>query len=139
MSICPDKLLGIRSIHADVAFVVLVEVAPDPDDVFWAARMESEAEADVRDKIVEALLPVESGSREGKGKGPSVFDAEGKGRADVTNRCFGDRPKAGSVGPPFTPGGQAPVGGGFPSIHPDRQHGQEPLVCREFPPAFAKA
>ena len=133
----PDELLGVSSVHSYVPLVVLVEVSPDPDDVFWAARMESEAEADVRDKIVETLLPVESGSRERKGKGPSVFDAEGKGRADVTNRCFGDRPKAGGVGPPFTPGGQAPVGGGFPSIHPDRQHGQEPLVCREFPPAFA--
>ena len=133
----PDELLGVSSVHSYVPLVVLVEIAPDPDDVFWAARMESEAEADVRDEIVEALLPVESGSRERKGKGPSGLDAEGKGRADVTDRCFGDRPKAGCVGPPFTPGGQAPVGGGFPSIHPDRQHGQEPLVCRECPPTFA--
>ena len=105
VAIGPDKLLGISSIHAYVPLVVLVEIAPDPDDVFWAARMESEAEANVRDKIVEALLPVESGSREGKGKGPSVLDAEGKGRADVTDRCFGNRSKAGSVGPPFAPGG----------------------------------
>ena len=101
----PDELLGVSSVHTYVPLVVLVEISPDPDDVSWAARMEREAEADVRDKIVEALLPVKSGSREGEGKGPSVLDAEGEGRADVTDRCFGDRSKAGSVGPPFAPGG----------------------------------
>ena len=105
VSIGPGKLLGIRSIHAYVAFVVLVKVAPDSDDVFWAARVESKAEADVRDEIVEALLPVKSGSREGEGKGSGVLDAEGEGRADVTDRCFGNRSVAGSVGPPFAPGG----------------------------------
>ena len=77
VAIGPDKLLGISSIHAYVPLVVLVEIAPDPDDVFWAARMESEAEADVRDKIVETLLPVERCARERKGKGPSMFNAKG--------------------------------------------------------------
>ena len=136
VAIGPDKLLGISSIHAYVALVVLVEVAPDPDDVFWAARVESEAEADVRDKIVEALLPVESGSREGKGKGPSVLDAKGQGCADVANCCFRDRPETGSVGPSLAPGREAPIGGGFPSVHPDRQHRQQPLICGEFTSAF---
>ena len=105
VSIGPGELLGVRSIHAYVAFVVLVEVTPDPDDVFWAARVESEAEADVRDEIVEALLPVKSGSREGESKGSGVLDAEGEGRADVADRSFGNGSKASSVSPPFTPGG----------------------------------
>ena len=105
VSIGPDKLLGIRSIHAYVAFVVLVEVAPDPDDVFWTARVESEAEADVRDEIVEALLPVKSGSREGEGKSSGVLHTEGEGRADVADRSFRNGSKASSVSPPFAPGG----------------------------------
>ena len=137
MPVGPDELLGVSSVHAYVPLVVLVEIAPDPDDVSWAARMESKAEADVRDKIVEALLPIQRSASEWKGKGPSMFDAKGKGRADVANCCLGDRPETGSVGPPFTPGGKAPIGRGFPGIHPDRQHGQEPLVCGEFAPAFA--
>ena len=73
----PDELLGVSSVHAYVPLVVLVEISPDPDDVSWAARMESEAEADVRDKIVETLLPVERCARERKGKGPSMFNAKG--------------------------------------------------------------
>ena len=105
VSISPDKLLGIRTIHAYVAFVVLVKVSPDSDDVFWAARVESEAEADVRDEIVEALLSVQSGSCKGEGKGSGVFDTEGEGRADVADRSFGNGSKASSVGPPLTPGG----------------------------------
>ena len=137
VSIGPGELLGIRSIHADVAFVVLVKVTPDSDDVFWAARVERKAEADVRDEIVKALLPVECGSREGEGKGSGVLDAEGEGRADVADRSFGNSSKAGGVSPTFTPGGKAPVGGGLPGVHPNRQHGQEPLVSREFPSAFA--
>ena len=139
MSIGPDKLLGIRSIHADVAFVVLVEISPDRDDVFWTARVESKAKTDVRDEIIEALLPVESRSREREGKSSGVFNPEGEGRTDVTDSSFRDGAEAGSVSPPFAPGGKAPVGGGFPGVHPDRQHGKEPLVCREFPTAFAKA
>ena len=105
MPVGPDELLGVSSVHAYVPLVVLVEIPPDPDDVSWAARMKSKAEADVRDKIVETLLPIERCASEWKGKGPSVLDAEGKGRADVTDRCFGNRSKAGCVGPPFTPGG----------------------------------
>ena len=105
MPIGPGKLLGVRSIHAYVAFVVVVKVTPDPDDVFWAARVESKAEADVRDEIIKALLPVKSGSREGESQGSRVLDAEGEGRADVANCGFGDGPKAGGVSPPFAPGG----------------------------------
>ena len=41
----PDELLGVSSVHAYVPLVVLVEIAPDPDDVSWAARMEREAKA----------------------------------------------------------------------------------------------
>ena len=137
MSIGPDKLLGIRSIHAYVAFVVLVEVAPDPDDVFWTARVESEAEADVRDKVIEALLPIQRRAGQWKGKSPSVFDTKGKGCADITDGGLGDRPETGSVGPPLPPGCKAPVGGGFPGVHPDRQHRQQSLVGGEFSSAFA--
>ena len=101
----PDELLGVSSVHTYVPLVVLVEISPDPDDVSWAARMESEAEADVRDKIVETLLPIQRSASEWKGKGPSMLDAKGKGSADVANCCLGDRPETGSVGPPFAPGG----------------------------------
>ena len=105
MSVSPGKLFGVRSIHTYVAFVVLVKIFSDSDDVFWAARVESKAEANVRDEIIKALLPVKSGSREGEGKGSGVLDAEGEGRADVANRSFGNGSKAGSVSPTFTPGG----------------------------------
>ena len=119
MPIGPDKLLGVSSVHAYVPLVVLVEISPDPDDVSWAARMESEAEADVRDKIVETLLPIQRSTSERKGKGPSMLDAKGKGSADVANCCLGDRPETGSVGPPLPPGCKAPIGGGLPGVHPD--------------------
>ena len=137
MSVGPVELFGAGAVHAYVPLVVLVEIPPDPDDVSWAARMEREAEADVCDKVVEALLPIQRCASEWKGKGPSMLDAKGKGSADVANCCLGDRPETGSVGPPLAPGGEAPIGRGFPGIHPDRQHGQEPLVCGEFASAFA--
>ena len=105
VSISPGKLFGIRAVHTDVAFVILVKVSPDSDYVFWAASVEREAEADVRDEIVEALLTVQSGSRKGEGKGSCVFDTEGEGRADVSDRSFGNGSKASSVGPSFAPGG----------------------------------
>ena len=132
----PVQLLGVSSVHAYVPLVVLVEISPDPDDVSWAARMESEAEADVRDKVVEALLPIQRCASEWKGKGPSMLDAKGKGCADVANCCFRDRPETGSVGPSLAPGSEAPIGGGFPGVHPDRQHRQQPLICGEFTSAF---
>ena len=105
VSICPGELLGVRSIHAYVAFVVVIEVAPDPDNIFWATRVKRETEADVSDEIVEALLPVKSSSREGESKGSRMLDAEGERRADITDRSFGNGPKAGGVSPPFAPGG----------------------------------
>ena len=105
VSIGPGELFGIRAVHTDVAFVVLVEVSPDSDDVFGAAGVERQAEANVRDEIVEALLTVKSGSRKGEGKGSCVFDTEGEGRADVSNRGFGNGSKASSMGPAFAPGG----------------------------------
>ena len=105
MAVCPGELFGIRSVHTDVAFVILVKISADSDYVFWAASMERKSEADVRDEIVEALLTVQSGSRKGEGKGSCVFDTEGEGRADVSDRGFGNGSKASSVGPAFAPGG----------------------------------
>ena len=122
VAVGPVELLGIRPVHAYVPLVVLVEVSPDSDDVSRAARVERKAEADVRDKVVEALLPIQRGASQREGKGPSVLNAEGQRCADVANCCFGDRPEAGSVGPTLTPRSEAPIGGGFPGVHPDRQH-----------------
>ena len=104
MAVGPVELLGVCSVHAYVPLVVLVKVSPDPDDVFWATRMESEAEADVRDKVIEALLPIQRRAGQWESKGPSVFDAKGEGGADITDGGLGDRPEAGGVGPPLAPG-----------------------------------
>ena len=119
--VCPVELFGIGAVHAYVPLVVLVKVSSDPDDIFGTARMESKAQADFSDEVVEALLTVERSASKWKGEGPSVFNAEGKGSADITDGCFGDRTKTGRVRPSLSPGRKAPVSWGFPGVHPDRQ------------------
>ena len=137
VSVGPVKLFGVGPVHAYVPLVVLVEIAPDPDNILWAARVQSKAEADVRDEVVEALLPIQRRTGQWESKGPSVFDTKGEGSTDIPDGGLGDRPKAGGVGPPLAPGCKAPVGGGFPGVHPDRQHRQQSLVGGEFSSAFA--
>ena len=119
VAICPVELLGVGSVHAYVPLVVLVEIPPDPDNIFRAARVQCEAEANVCNEVVEALLPIECCAGKWEGQGPGVLDAEGQGGADVTDGGLWDRAKAGSVGPALTPGSEASVGGGFPGVHPN--------------------
>ena len=59
VSVGPVKLFGVGAVHAYIPLVVLVKVSPDPDDVFGATRVESEAKADVSDEVVKTLLSVQ--------------------------------------------------------------------------------
>ena len=57
--------------------MVQVEIAANSDDVFRAPRVERQVETNICDKIVKALLSVESGAREGESQGARVLDAQG--------------------------------------------------------------
>ena len=104
MSIGPDELLGVSSVHSYVPLVVLVEVASDLYDVLGAPCVECEAQADVRDEIVETLLAIQRRARKWESQSAGVFDTERKGCADVADGRLGDRPKASSVRPAPAPG-----------------------------------
>ena len=58
MPVSPVKLLGIGAVHAYVPLVVLVKISSERDDIFWTPRVESKAQADFRDEVVETLLTV---------------------------------------------------------------------------------
>ena len=71
VAIGPGQLIGIGAVHADVSFMVQVEISANSDDVFRAPRVERQMET-------ETLLSVEGSSREGESQGARVLDAQGE-------------------------------------------------------------
>ena len=78
VTVGPGQLIGIGAVHADVSFMVQIEIAANSDDVFRAPRVERQVETDICDKIIEALLSVEGSSRKGESQGARVLDSEGE-------------------------------------------------------------
>ena len=76
VAVGPGQLVGIGTIHADVSFMVQIEVSANSDDVFRAPRVERQVETDICDKIIEALLSVKGSTREGEGQSARVLDAQ---------------------------------------------------------------
>ena len=57
---------GVCSSHTDVSDVPTVKVTADSDDFSRTPGVERQVQADVRDDVVEAFLPVEGGASERK-------------------------------------------------------------------------
>ena len=56
-------------------------------------------EADVRDEVVEAFLPIQGGPHHGECQVAGVFDAKRRRAADIGDGGTWDGPEAGGVGP----------------------------------------
>ena len=88
---------GVRCIHADVTFVVGVEVAANTDDVRGAARVKREVETNVGDEVIEALLAVEGDPGQWEGQGSRVLNMQGERPCENTFRNAVERMNAGKV------------------------------------------